>query len=76
MMSSDPVQDLINKLSKGPDAVEVVWHDRSELPPPGLIWATDGHLVWLIFTDGAIPETAMLVRAWSSALIPKVPSLM
>ena len=73
-MSSDPTQDAINAASKSDQAVEIQWHHRSKNPPPGLIWATDGNLIWLIYTDGVIPDNAFLVRQWSSALIPKVPS--
>lgn len=73
-MSSDPVQDQINTISKSNVSEEVKWYDRSISPPPGLIWATDGNLIWLIYTDGVIPDNAFLVRQWSNALIPKVPS--
>ena len=28
------------------------WHPRSEIPPEGCIWASDGWGVWLINSDG------------------------
>ena len=74
MNPHDPVQDAIRRESQQPTAPQVEWHHKSKNPPPGLVWATDGVLVWLIYTDGKIPDNAYLVRAWSTALIPAVPA--
>lgn len=67
---ADPIQNAINDFS---NKVDIVWYPNTKNPPPGLIWATDGILVWLIYTDGAIPKNAYLVRAWTDVCIPKPP---
>lgn len=52
----------------------VEWHDRSETPPAGLIWASDGHSLWTLRSFGEpIPATAVAVKFWTTALIPKPP---
>jgi hypothetical protein len=51
------------------------WHDRSETPPRGQIWATDGIRVWLIWSDGEpISLGATLVKQWTTAYIPMPPN--
>jgi hypothetical protein len=51
------------------------WHDRSEKPPIGQIWASDGLRVWLIRADGeGIPPGATAVKFWTTAYIPAPPS--
>ena len=70
---SDPVQNAVNTTVKTGRGVEAEWHPRTVNPPPGLVWATDYELVWLIYTDGVIPDNAFLVRAWTAAHIPQPP---
>jgi hypothetical protein len=51
------------------------WHDRSETPPVGVIWASDGLRVWLIRSDGEpISKGAVAVKFWTTAYIPAPPS--
>jgi hypothetical protein len=71
-LPSDPVQDAINTTPSS-QRTDVVWHHRRENPPPGLIWVTDGELVWLAWTEGMIPPDAYLIRAWTDKCVPKVP---
>jgi hypothetical protein len=77
-------QDLIRKsiattgrfelLENAKEVVEIEWHDRTETPPCGLIWASDGYGLWTLRSDGKpIPETATAVKFWAVALIPKPP---
>ena len=68
---NDPVQNAINNF---PQKTTCEWYPRSKDPPPGIVWATDGTLVWLIYTDGVIPANAYLVRAWTDACVPKPPT--
>ena len=50
------------------------WRDRSETPPVGPIWASDGFRVWLIHCDGKpISASATAVKFWTAALIPAPP---
>lgn len=56
------------------DGVE--WHSCEEVPPKGMIWASDGINVWMILADGPIPETATLVKYWTNAWIPAPPDFM
>ena len=55
--------------------VKVEWNDRSvPLPPAGQVWASDGHMVWLIWANGElIPASATAVKFWTAALIPSPP---
>ena len=51
------------------------WHPRSEIPPEGCIWASDGWGVWLINSDGkGIPPEATAVKYWTRACIPSPPN--
>lgn len=51
------------------------WHDRSETPPAGQIWASDGIGVWLIRSDGEpISAGATAVKWWTTAYIPAPPN--
>lgn len=50
------------------------WRPRMETPPKGRCWASDGHRVWFIFTDGApIPKEATAVKWWMPYPIPDPP---
>jgi hypothetical protein len=50
------------------------WRDRSETPPAGQIWASDGINVWLIRKDGGpIDPGATAVKYWTTAYIPAPP---
>lgn len=52
-----------------------VWYDRSNVPPDGYIWASDGIRVWLIHGRGEpIPGSAVSVKFWTDAYIPVPPS--
>ncbi len=54
--------------------VRVDWRPRSETPPKGRVWASDGDGVWLINCDGPIPSSATAVKYWTAALIPLPPN--
>lgn len=70
---TDPIQNAINAASDKLGGVP--WYPRSKQPPSGLVWATDGQLVWLIYVDGPLPPEAHLVRAWTDyVVIPKPPA--
>lgn len=50
------------------------WKPRTEVPPKGRAWATDGKSVWWIWTDGkGIPDTATAVHHWMEMPIPDPP---
>lgn len=50
------------------------WHDRSETPPAGYVWASNGTRVWLIHSDGTpIGKYATAVLYWTTAFIPAPP---
>lgn len=50
------------------------WRPRTETPPAGMAWASDGAAVWLIHTDGKpIPAEAYAVKFWTIAFIPTPP---
>lgn len=54
--------------------VDIDWHPRTETPPRGYIWASNGEHVWLLYSDGKpILDTAISVLHWSNALIPRPP---
>ena len=41
------------------------WHPRTEVPPKGRVWTSDGQRVWWIWTDGeGIPDTATACKFW------------
>jgi hypothetical protein len=55
--------------------VRVDWRPRSETPPKGRVWASDGDGVWLIGCDGTpISQNATAVKWWTAALIPMPPN--
>ena len=55
---------------------EIEWHDRSETPPTGRLWASDGYSLWTILSDGQpVPAGATRVLYWATMLIPKPPLL-
>jgi hypothetical protein len=55
--------------------VRVDWRPRSENPPAGHVWASDGDGVWIIHCDGSpIPGSATSVKWWTKALIPMPPN--
>jgi hypothetical protein len=50
------------------------WRPRSETPPAGRVWASDGKTVWWIWTDGKdIPDTATSVLYWMLFPVPDPP---
>lgn len=57
-------------------AGKVVWYPRSETPPVGQLWASDGETVWLIYSDGMpFRAEAGKVLYWTQANIPMPPDL-
>jgi len=72
---------LSDQLARAKDAwpshqmLPAEWHNRSETPPEGQIWASDGIRVWLIWSDGdPISPGATLVKHWTTAYIPAPPN--
>lgn len=50
------------------------WKPRTETPPAGRCWASDGRTVWFIWTDGkGIPDSATAVLFWMPYPIPDPP---
>jgi hypothetical protein len=50
------------------------WHSRDTVPPNGLIWASNGTRVWLIYGRGEpIGKDATAVKFWTDAYIPAPP---
>ena len=50
------------------------WKPRTEVPPKGRAWASDGKTVWWIWTDGeGIPDTATAVKFWMPYFVPDPP---
>ena len=50
------------------------WRDRSETPPAGQIWASDGTRVWIVHSEGTpISEQATAILYWTTAFIPAPP---
>lgn len=50
------------------------WKSRTETPPKGRCWASDGKSVWWIWTDGGpIPKEATSVLWWMPMPIPDPP---
>lgn len=53
---------------------DMEWHTRDDVPPEGLIWASDGIMVWTIYGRGEpIDEGASSVLYWTKAFIPAPP---
>jgi hypothetical protein len=51
------------------------WHPRTEQPPAGKVWASDGLRVWMINSDGVTPiqPAATKVKYWCVAFLPRPP---
>lgn len=63
-------------LETATELVEIEWHDRSETPPQGWLWMSDGYGLWMNRSFGEpIPDTATAVKYWAISLIPKPPKL-
>jgi len=55
-------------------ADKVTWYPRTEVPPTGPLWASDGKTVWLIHGDGTpIRPEAVSVLYWTQAGVPLPP---
>lgn len=68
------IEDARGKAWQPEDMRAAEWIDRSTVPPVGPVWVTDGHLVWLIQSDGrGIPASAVRVKQWTRAYIPAPP---
>lgn len=51
------------------------WRDRSEIPPVGKVWYSDGLRVWLINSDGTgMGGHPDVCRYWTTAYIPAPPA--
>lgn len=51
------------------------WRNRSEIPPAGKVWYSDGVRVWLIHSDGTgMGGSPDVCRYWTTAYIPAPPS--
>lgn len=50
------------------------WKPRTQIPPKGRLWASDGKAVWAIWTDGGpIPKEATAVLFWMPHPMPDPP---
>jgi len=50
------------------------WRPRTEIPPKGRVWTSDGNNVWWIWTDGeGIPDTATSCKFWMPFPVPDPP---
>ncbi len=70
-------ENLIKARNEWPDYQRVPgkdWKPKTEIPPAGVIWASNGISVWLINSTGeGISPNATQVKYWSEAYIPEPP---